>query len=62
MVRSRAYHCTLPELTVGGKGFQGFDLRTIRKLLDHSDARTTEIYTHVLGRGGMGVISPLDSR
>jgi hypothetical protein len=24
--------------------------------------RTTEIYTHVLKRGAMGVISPLDSR
>ena len=25
------------------------------------DVRTTEIYTHVLGRGAMGVISPIDS-
>ncbi len=28
----------------------------------HSDVRTTEIYPHELGRGGMGVISPRDSR
>ena len=38
----------------------GADIHTVQELMGHAKIETTKIYLHVMQKGGLGSVSPLD--
>lgn len=56
--REPAWQCLFPAAKLSNDPRSNLLRR--HHLLGHADVRTTEIYTHVVRKGGFGVRSPVD--